>query len=68
MKILAEKIAKELKEANHCAIYENDLNRVWPTNGKRREAAIASFAQQHGWRLRHYKDGFFAIFDKEPSE
>jgi hypothetical protein len=65
MKVLASKIAKELEVANHCAIYEPEISRVWPTNGERREAKIASFAKEHGWRLRHYKDGFFAIFDRD---
>jgi hypothetical protein len=32
-----------------------------------REHQIASFAKLHGWRLRFYKDGFCAIFDKDPS-
>jgi hypothetical protein len=65
MKVLASKIAKELEVANHCAIYEPEISRVWPTNGERREAKIASFAKEHGWRLRHYKDKFFAIFDRD---
>jgi hypothetical protein len=64
MKILASRIAKELRKAKHCAVYEPQLTRVWPDNGKKREAKIASFAEQHGWQLRHYKDGFSAIFDK----
>ena len=66
MKALAKQIANELERANHCAVYEPEISRVWPTNGKRREAKIALFAEMHGWRLRYYKDGFFAIFDKEP--
>ena len=64
MKILASRIAKELKKAKHCAVYEPELTRVWPDNGKTREAKVASFAKRHGWRLRYYKDGFCAIFDK----
>jgi hypothetical protein len=32
-----------------------------------REREIASFAKTHGWRLRYYKEGFCAIFDKDPS-
>ena len=64
MKILASQIAKELEIANHCAVYEPEITRVWPHNGKKREAKIASFAEQNGWRLRYYKDGFCAIFDK----
>ena len=67
MQLLASQIAEELKKAKHCAIYEPDLTRVWPINGKAREAKVALFAQQNGWRLRFYKDGFCAIFDKEPS-
>ena len=67
MQILASQIAKELEKANHCAVYEPDLTRVWPRNGRTREAKVALFAQQNGWRLRFYKDGFCAIFDKEPS-
>ena len=67
MKILARRIAKELKKAKHCAIYEPELTRVWPTNGKSREAKVAIFAAHNGWRLRFYKDGFCAIFDKVPS-
>ena len=67
MKILASRIVKELKKAKHCAVYEPELSRVWPTNGKHREAAVALFAKQNGWRVRYYKDGFCAIFDKEPS-
>ena len=66
MKILAGLIAKELKSAKHYAVYEPELTQVWP-DGESRQAQIASFAKKHGWRLRHYSHGFFAIFDKEPS-
>ena len=66
MKILATQIAKELKRAKHFAVYEPDLARVWPDQ-ENREAQIASFSEKHGLRLRHYSQGFCAIFDKEPS-
>jgi hypothetical protein len=66
MKILASRIAKELKKANHFAVYEPDLSRTWPDDGTPREAKIASFAKLNGWRLRFYKDGFCAIFDQGP--
>jgi hypothetical protein len=49
-----------------CAVYEPDLSRVSPNNAKPREAQIASFAKPNDWRLRFYKDGFCAIFDKDP--
>jgi hypothetical protein len=65
MRILASRIAQELKKAKHCAVYEPDLSRVGPNDGKPREAQIASFAKLNGWRLRFYKDGFCAIFDKD---
>jgi len=52
MKILASQIANELRKAKHCAIYEHELARVWPEKGKHREAEVARFAEQHGWRLR----------------
>lgn len=67
MKILARRIAKELKTANHYAVYEPELTRVWPDDGNAREAKVALFAKRNGWRLRFYKDGFCAIFDKVPS-
>jgi len=67
MKVLASRIARELKNAKHCAVYEPDLSRVWPDDGRLRELEIASFAKTHGWRLRYYKDGLCAIFDRDPS-
>jgi hypothetical protein len=48
MKILASQITKELEKATHCAIYEPDLSRVWPDDGRQREPQIASFAKSHG--------------------
>ena len=63
---LWHRIKKELQTAKHCAVYDDELNRVWPFNGKRWESEIARFAQDHRWRLRYYHDGFRAIFDKEP--
>jgi hypothetical protein len=47
-------------------VYEPELARVWP-NSENRQAQIVLFAKKHGWRLRYYKHGFCAIFDKEPS-
>ena len=66
MKILVSRIAKELEKAAHCAVYEPDLSRVWPDDGRQRELQVSSFAKMHGWRLRYYKDGFCAIFDEDP--
>ena len=66
MQTLAKEIAKELKNAKHCAVYEPELTRVWPVDGESREAKVALFARQNGLRLRFYKEGFCAIFDKPP--
>jgi hypothetical protein len=66
MKILASRIAQELEETRHYGVYEPELSRVWPRNGGSREPEVALFARQHGWRLRFYKEGFCAIFDKDP--
>ena len=67
MKILASGIAKELKRAKHCAVYEPELARVWPVNTPDRKAKIALFAKKHGWTLKYYKDNFVAIFVGRPS-
>ncbi len=67
MKILASRIAEELRKAKHYAVYEPELTRAWPRDGRTHEAKVASFAKRNGWRLRFYKEGFCAIFDKAPS-
>ena len=65
--MLASQIAEELRTAKHCAVYEPELSRAWPGNCTLlREAQVALFAEEHRWRLRFYKDGFCAIFDKDP--
>jgi hypothetical protein len=68
MRKLVRQIRRELKTAKHCAIYEEELSRVWPDDGKPREPQIAQFAENHGLRLRFYRDGLCAIFDKEPRQ
>ena len=65
MQKLVITIAKELETVAHCAIYEPELDRVWRDRNNREEA-IRLFAQSHGWRLRFYKEGLVAIFDKAP--
>ena len=66
METFARQIAKELEKAKHYAVYDSELTRIWP-NRKKREAQMTLFASRHGLRLRFYKDGLCAIFDKEPS-
>ena len=71
MKILAQLIRRQLQlEANefgYCAIYEDELQRVWPKNEENRKAKIAQFAKVHGFRLIYYKLGLCAMFVEETS-
>jgi hypothetical protein len=58
LKTLASRIERQMHGAwKHCAIYENDLERIWPLNEKDRETKIAQFAKKYGFRLRFYKKG-----------
>ena len=66
MRRLLRQIKSEPKTAKHCAIYQEELSRVWPDHGNHREPKIARFAEEHGFRLRFYRDGLCAIFDKAP--
>ncbi len=63
---LASQIERELQAGgwNDCAVYEHDLIRVWPLDEPEREAKISKFAKEHGFRLRFYRMGMCAIFDK----
>jgi uncharacterized SAM-dependent methyltransferase len=66
MKTLAAQIERQLQTGDwkHCAVYEEELQRIWPLTEKDREAKIAQFANEYGFRLRFYKQGLCAIFDK----
>ena len=63
MRKLLQQIKCELKTAKHCAVYEEELSRVWPA-GNQREPKVRRFADDNGFRLRFYRDGLSAIFDK----
>jgi hypothetical protein len=65
MRTLANRIGQELKREAHCAVYEKELTRVWPLPDPLRESKIARFAKDHRWRLRFYREGLCAIFDKD---
>jgi len=65
MRTLLRQIKRELETANHCAVYEEELSRVWP-DGSQREPKVARFADDNGFRLRFYRDSLCAIFDKQP--
>ena len=65
MRQLLRHIKRELKKANHCAVYQEELSRVWPDLNQR-GPKVARFAEDNGFRLRFYRDGLCAIFDKQP--
>jgi hypothetical protein len=52
----------ETSDLGHCAVYEKELQRFWPTTEENRKAKIAEFAEKHGFRLAYYKQGHCAIF------
>jgi hypothetical protein len=68
MKILSARIKKQLEthtaKAGHCAIYEDQLQRVWPLNEENRKTKIEQFAKEYGFKLTFYKQGLCAIFEK----
>jgi len=68
MKILANRIKRRLEGQvgrwEHCAIYENELQRLWPLDEKNRKAKIAAFAKEYGFRLSVYRPGLCAIFEE----
>ena len=69
MKILARRIKRELGVQTgkrvHFAVYEDELQRIWPLTEKNRQAKIAQFASDYGFQLGFYKQGLCAIFEKE---
>jgi hypothetical protein len=69
MKNLARRIKREFGVQTgkrvHCAVYEDELQRIWPLTEKNRQAKIAQFARDYGFQLGFYKQGLCAIFEKE---
>jgi len=69
MKNLARQIHRELEnqtaQIGHCAIYENELQRLWPLDEENRRAKIELFAHGYGFKLSFYKQGLCAIFEKD---
>jgi len=71
MEILAQEIKCELELRNgsgiqHCALSEEELQRIWPLNEMDRERKIAQFARDYGLRLTWYSQGLCAIFERQP--
>ena len=68
MQTLANHIEHELQHGlwQNCAVYEDELQRLWPLETSYRELRIADFAVRYGFRLRFYQEGVCAIFEKQP--
>ena len=49
-------------DLGHCAVYEKELQRLWPITEENRKTNIAGFGKKHGFRLAYYKQGHCAIF------
>jgi hypothetical protein len=67
MRTLAAHIDEQM-QANrwgHCAVPEEELQRLWPINMDNREATIEQFSKEYGFRLIYYRSGICAIFEKE---
>ena len=69
MRTLATRIRRELRVSPqlipYCAIFEEDLQRLWPLELQNRKAEIERFAKKHGFKLRFYKRGLCAIFQED---
>src|SRR5262249_27356985 len=69
MKILAARIKRQLLletgKWGHCAIYENELQRIWPLNEENRKRKVEQFAKECGLLLSFYRPGLCAIFETE---
>jgi hypothetical protein len=64
MSTLATQIQRELDRGEQCTVYEFELMRNWSLNEKDRKVKIIQFAEEHGFRLRFYRMGWCAVFDK----
>lgn len=57
-----DQLQLKASEFGHCAVYEKELQRVWPMTEQNRKAKIAEFGEHRGFRLAYYKQGHCAIF------
>jgi hypothetical protein len=69
MRKLANRIETELKEQGVCAVYNSELERVWPKtiSSDRRKKEIKRFADKHRLNVTFYDVGLCAVFEKAHS-
>jgi hypothetical protein len=63
-----DQLQLKASDLGHCAVYEKELQRVWPITEENRKAKIAAFAETRGFRLAYYKEGHCAIFLKDATD
>jgi hypothetical protein len=69
METLAKQIERQMHGVwKHCMIRDVCLESIFPTHEPDREEKIAQFATKHGFRLRFFRQGMCAIFDKWPPQ
>ena len=66
MRKLAAKIETELREQEVCAVYNSELERVWPKtiNPDKRKEQIKHFADKHRLDVTFYDVGLCAVFER----
>lgn len=69
LKTLAKHVGEDLRTRGFCVVFENDLERCWPSDRlgqAEREREIQSFAGSQGWTAAILDGGFGmrAIFRK----
>ena len=69
MRRLANRIETELKEQEIYAVYNSELERVWPKtiSPERRKKEIKRFADRHQLAVTFYDVGLCAVFEKADS-
>ena len=69
MKTLAARTKRQLLldtgKWGHCAIYEDQLQCIWPRNEENRKRKNEQFAKEYGLLLSFYRPGLCAIFETE---
>jgi hypothetical protein len=61
LKTPTEHITQQLKERGFCVVFENDLERCWPSKEMaraQREGKIRGFAESQGWTAAILESGF----------
>lgn len=66
MRKLANRIETQLKEQGVCAVYNSELDRVWPKtiSSEKRKRQIKRFADQHQLEVTFYDVGLCAVFER----